>query len=120
MNKTMKSKNVNNGKRSQINYEYLKIIFFTKYNRHVLNDTISSRAKQLISEVLLDLNCRIYKVHIKPNFVFLILGKPAKLETSKLMGRVKSISSVKLRREFPELVERTKKALWAVKYRVLV
>ena len=115
----MKLKNVKNGKKSQSNYEYIKIIFFTKYNRHVLNDKISSRAKQLISEVLLNLNCRIYKVHIKPNYVFLIIGKPPKLETSRLMGRVKSISSVKLRREFPELVERTKKALWAVKYRLL-
>ena len=116
----MKSKNVKNGKKSQSNYEYLKIIFFTKYNRYVLNEPISSRAKQLISEVLLNLNCRIYKVHIKPNYVFLIIGKPVKLETSSLMGRVKSISSVQLRREFPELVKRTPKALWAVKYRVLV
>ena len=116
---TMKSKNVKNGKKSQNNYEYIKIIFFTKYNRHILNEKIGSRAKQLISEVLLNLNCRIYKIHIKPNYVFLIIGKPAKLEISRLMARVKSISSVKLRREFNELVERTPKALWAVKYRVL-
>jgi putative transposase len=115
----MKSKNFQNGKNSQNNYECTKIIFFTKYNRHVLNDNISSRTKQLISEVLLNLNCRIYKIHIKPNFVFLIVGKPSNLATSRLMGRVKSISSVKLRREFPELVERTPKALWAVNYRVL-
>ena len=117
----MKLKNVKNGKKSysNSNYEFTKIIFFTKYNRHVLNDPISSRAKQLISEVLLDLNCRIYKVHIKPNFVFLVISKPVNLETYKLMGKVKSISSLNLRREFPELVERTPKALWAVKYRIL-
>ena len=115
----MKSKNVKNGKKSQRNYEYMKVIFFTKYNRHVLNETISSRAKQLISEVLLNLNCRIIKVHIKPNYVFLITCKPAKLEISRLMARVKSISSVKLRREFSELVEHTPKALWAGKYRIL-
>jgi REP element-mobilizing transposase RayT len=115
----MKSKNVKNGKKLQSNYEFIKIIFFTKYNRHVLNDKISSRATQLISEVLLSQNCRIYKIHIKPNYVLLIIGKPVKLETPKLMGRVKSISSVQLRREFSQLVERTPKALWAVKYKVL-
>ena len=119
LNKTMKSKNFKNGKKSQSNFEYIKIIFFTKYNRHVLKDKISSRTKQFISEVLLNLNCRIYKIHIKPNYVLLIIGKPVKLETPRLMGRVKSISSVQLRREFPELVEQCKKALWAGKYRIL-
>jgi len=115
----MKSKNVKNGKKSQSNFEYIKIIFFTKYNRHVLNDKISSKVKQLISETLLNLNCRICKIFIKPNYVFLIIGNPAKLETSRLMGRVKSISSVKLRRKFPELVEKCPKALWARKFKVL-
>jgi len=114
----MNSKKVKNGKHSQNSYKFTKIIFFTKYNRHVLNDKIGSRARQLISEILLNLNCRIYKIHIKPNFVFLIIGKPVTLETSRLMGKLKSISSLNLRREFPELVERTPKALWAVNYRV--
>jgi REP element-mobilizing transposase RayT len=119
----MKSKKYKNRKHSQginkCNYEFIKIIFFTKYNRHLLNEPISSRARQLISEILQNLNCRIYNIHIKPNYVFLIIGKPVELETSRLMGRVKSISSLHLRRECPELVERTPKALWAVKYRVL-
>jgi hypothetical protein len=43
--------------------------------------------------------------------VFLVIGKPVNLVISRLMGRIKSISSVKLHREFPELVERTPKAL---------
>jgi REP element-mobilizing transposase RayT len=60
-----------------------------------------------------------WNIRIKPNFVFLIIGKPVNLETSRLMGRVKSNSSLNLRREFPELVERTTKALWAVKYRII-
>ena len=115
----MNSKNVKNGNQTQNKFEYNKIIFFTKYNRHVLNDKIDSRAKQIISEVLLNLNCRIIKVYIKPNYVFLIISKPAKLLVSKLMGRVKSISSLQLRQEFPKLVEQSPKALWAPKYKIL-
>jgi putative transposase len=109
----MKENTIQNG------YEYLKIIFFTKYNRYFLVDEISKKARQLVTDILLDLNCRIYKISVKPNYVFLIIGKPVNLDTSELMRQVKGKTSHQLRKEFPVLVEQCRKALWAVRYRVL-
>ena len=111
----MKSKTLKNRNKKPQNLLYDHIIFHTKYNRPMLKGKIRSRAKEIIREVLDDLGCKAIEVNVQPNHVHLLFGFPPTLSPSKIVNKVKGISSLVLRREFPILVKTTPKALWVPK-----
>ena len=111
----MKSKTVSNRNKKPGNLLFDHIIFHTKYNRPMLKGKIQSRAKQIIRDVLNDLGCETIEINIQPNHVHLLFGFPPILPPSKIVNKVKGISSRQLRREFPILVKQCPKALWQVK-----
>ena len=112
----MKSKTVSNRKKS-INMLFDHIVFHTKYNRPMLKGKIRSRAEQIICQVLDDNGCDVIEINIQPNHVHLLFAYPPTLPPSKIVNKVKGISSRKLREEFPILVKTTPKALWMPKVR---
>ena len=83
----------------------------------MLNGKIRSRAKQIICNVLDDLGCEVIEIDVLPNHVHLLFGFPPTLPPSKIVNKIKGISSLVLRREFPILVKKTPKALWMPKVR---
>ena len=111
----MKSKTVKNRNKKRQNLLYDHIVFHTKYNRPMLNKKIQSRAKEIICEVLADLGCETIEINVQPNHVHLLFGFPPTLPPSKIVNKIKGISSLVLRREFPILVKKCPKALWQVK-----
>ncbi len=111
----MKSKTVSNRNKKQGKLLFDHIVFHTKYNRPMLKGKIRSRAKQIIQDVLLDLNCEVIEINIQPNHVHLLFGFPPTLSPSKIVNKIKGISSRQLRREFPILVKKCPKALWMPK-----
>lgn len=111
----MKSKTVKNWNKKPRKLLYDHITFHTKYNRPILKGKIRSKAKQIICEVLDDLGCEVIEINVQPNHVHLLFGFPPTLPPSKIVNKVKGISSLVLRREFPILVKTTPKALWMPK-----
>ena len=111
----MKSKTFKNRNKKPRKMLYDHIIFHTKYNRPMLKGKIRSRAKQIICEVLDDLNCEVIEINVQLNHVHLLFGFPPTLPPSNIVNKVKGISSLVLRREFPILVKTTPKALWMPK-----
>ena len=95
-----------------------RIVFHTKYNRSMLKGEIQKRAREIIQNVLEDLECEVVKIIVQPNYVFLQFNYSPKLARSIIANKVKGISSCLLRREFPELKKQNSKALWAPKYGV--
>jgi putative transposase len=95
-----------------------RLIFHTKYNRPMLKDNIRPKAKEIILNVLEDLDCEVIKIIVQPNYVFIQFNYSPTLAMSKIANKVKGISSCLLRREFPELKKQNPKALWAPKYGV--
>ena len=91
-------------------------MFFTKYNRYILNGPIQDRAKEIIHQTLEDLGCGVVQIRVHPNRVHLKFVYPPRLSISEIMNKVKGKSSRILRREYPELVKLCPKALWAPKF----
>ena len=111
----MKAKTVSNRNKKPVNLLFDHIVFHTKYNRPMLKGKIRSRAKEIIRNILNDLNCVTIEINIQPNHVHLLFGFPPTLSPSQVVNKVKGISSRQLRREFPILVKQCPKALWQVK-----
>ncbi|MFX1588297.1 MAG: IS200/IS605 family transposase [Promethearchaeota archaeon] len=107
----MKSKTVKNRNKKPGKLLYDHVIFHTKYNRPMLIGKIRPRAKQIICDVLNDLGCEAIEINVQPNHVHLLFGFPPTLPPSKIVNKVKGISSLVLRREFPILVKKCPKAL---------
>jgi putative transposase len=112
----MKSKRVSNRKKMSGKVTGIYIIFFTKYNRPLLKGPIQKRTIEIVNDVLEDLGCQLNKIWIYPNRVHLQFEYPPRLAISEIMNRIKGKSSRILRREFPELTKKCKKALWAPRF----
>jgi putative transposase len=114
----MKSETYSNRKEKPGRMLSGRLVFHTKYNRPMLKAKIQKRAKEIIKNVLEDLDCKVIKIIVQPNYVFLQFNYSPKLAMAKIANKVKGISSCLLRREFPELKKQNPKALWAPKYSV--
>ena len=112
----MKSKKYSNRKNMSGKVSGIYIVFHTKYNRPLLKGPIQKRTKDIIHDVMDDLECGVEQIMVYPNRVHLQFVYPPRLSISKIMNIVKGKSSCLLRKEFPELVRQCPKALWAPKY----
>jgi len=108
----MKSKNFKNWNKAQGRLLFDHIIFHVKYNKKLLTGNIPTRAQDIIKNVLERNQCKLVEINIQPNHVHLLFGFPPSIAPSHVIRKLKATSSVKLRREFPELVEKCPKALW--------
>ena len=78
----------------------------------MLTGDIRTRAKEIICNILDKNHCKTIQINIQPNHVHLLFGFPPSIAPSNVIRKLKATSSVILRREFPELVEQSRKALW--------
>jgi len=108
----MKSKNFKNWNKKPGRLLFDHIVFHTKYNRKMLTGDIRTRAKEIICNILDKNHCKTIQINIQPNHVHLLFGFPPSIAPSNVIRKLKATSSVILRREFPELVEQSRKALW--------
>jgi len=108
----MKSKNFKNRNKKQGRLLFDHIVFHVKYNKKLLTGDIPARAQEIIKNVLERNHCKLVQINIQPNHVHLLFGFPPSRAPSDIIRKLKATSSVKLRREFPELVEKCPKALW--------
>ena len=89
------------------------LVFCTKYRAPVLTPEIAERCEEIIRSVAKDLNIKIRRMAVNLDHVHIFYVYPPKLSTSYIAMKFKGISSLLLRREFPELQKKIRDHLWA-------
>jgi putative transposase len=85
------------------------IVFVTKYRRRVLTRVMLDRLDEVIRETALTLGTDIVEINGEPDHVHLLINYPPKHSISTIAGRLKGVTSRKLRLEFgPEM----RRQLW--------
>ncbi|AOY81316.1 IS200/IS605 family transposase [Moorena producens JHB] len=96
---------------SLVNYH---IVWITKRRKKVLVDNIEKRLREIIWEVLVDLDCKLISLEIQPDHVHLFVNAYPCLSAKDVVNRVKGRSSRYLRQEFPILLRLP--SLWTRSY----
>ncbi len=116
----MKSDNIQKNKRWGLRHDRHSVslltdhmVFCTKYRFPLLHGKIAKRCEQIIKSVAKELDVRIIRMAVNPEHVHIFMKYPPKLSASKIAMKLKGASSYYLRKEFPELVQKVKKHLWA-------
>ncbi len=91
------------------------VVFCPKYRRPVLTNGVDERLKQIVREILADLECGLLELEIMPDHVHLLVGVDPQFGIHKVIKRIKGQSSRLLRQEFPWLKSRLP-SLWTNSY----
>ncbi len=96
---------------SLINYHF---VFCPRYRRRVLVGQVAERLKDLIGEVVEDLNWGIIALEVMPDHGHLFLNALPSHRPATLMAEIKGHTSRRLREEFPQL--RRLRSRWTRSY----
>jgi len=93
------------------------LVLTTKSRRQVFTGEIIERLGNLISELCCKWDCKMIEVNGEQDHIHLLFQYYPQLELPKFVGNIKSVTSRRLRAEFPELAENFKKSvLWNESY----
>jgi len=94
------------------------LVFVTKYRHRVFADSHLQRMEQIMRDVCADFEVELVEFNGEANHVHLLVNFPPKVALSKLVNSLKSVSSRRLRQEFPDLVRHHWRAqrLWSGSY----
>jgi putative transposase len=84
------------------------IVWITKYRKRVLTPEIGKRLRDIIRVICTSLEVEIVKGHIRRDHVHMLVSAPPYLSVSKLVQRMKGLTSRKLLEEN----RRLNKAFW--------
>jgi putative transposase len=84
------------------------IVWITKYRKPVLNKEVGKRVRELVRVICTSLDVEIEKGHVSRDHVHLLVSVPPYLSVSKLVQRMKGLTSRKLLQEDHNL----NKAFW--------
>ena len=89
------------------------LVFCTKYRKTLLTPKIAKRCEEIIRSVAEDLDVTLFRMAVNEDHVHIFMRYPPKLSISYITMKFKSVSSILLRREFPELKKAVRDHLWA-------
>jgi putative transposase len=93
------------------------LVLTTKYRRKVFTGEKIERLGEIIWELCCKWDCKMIEVNGEQDHIHLLFQYYPQLELPKFIGNVKSVTSRRLRAEFPELAEKFKKSvLWNESY----
>jgi putative transposase len=75
------------------------IVWITKYRKPILRKEIGTRTRELIRLICASLNIEIVKGHISRDHIHLLVSVPPYISVSKLVQRIKGVTSRKLLQE---------------------
>ena len=84
------------------------IVWITKYRKRVLTPEVGKRQRDIIRLICTSLEVEIVKGHIRRDHVHLLVSAPPYVSVSKLVQRIKGLTSRKLLQESRKL----NKAFW--------
>ncbi len=94
------------------------LVLTTKYRRKVLTGQMINRLNEVINELWEKWNCKVIEFNGEDRHIHLLFQYYPQMELPKFIGNIKSITSRKLRQEFPEEINKVywKKVLWNESY----
>jgi putative transposase len=109
---------IRSGKHSTYNINY-HVVWIPKYRRPMLRD---AKVREVLEEILRGQaeshNWKVFALEIQPDHIHVFLSVPPNEGIASVVKQLKGNTAIQLRRIFPELKEKTKKALWAKGYYV--
>lgn len=82
------------------------LILTTKYKKKILTEEMRKRLHEIIEDLLWLWECRLIEINGENNYIYILFQYHPTTELSKLIGNIKSISSRRLRKEFPEQINK--------------
>jgi putative transposase len=94
------------------------LVLTTKYRRKVLTGEMIQRLGEVMDDLCQKWNCKIVEFNGEDNHIHLLFQYLPQMELPKFIGNLKSVSSRRLREEFPAQVDKVywKKVLWNESY----
>ena len=94
------------------------LVLTTKYRRKVLTGEMIERLKNVINDLCSKWDCKMIEFNGENNHIHLLFQYYPQLELPKFVGNIKSVTSRRLRQEFPEEINKVywKKVLWNESY----
>ncbi len=90
------------------------LILTTKYRKKILTDCMLIRLHEITESFLEKWECRLIEINGEEDHVHILFQDHPDMELSKFVNNFKSVSSRKLRQEFPEQINKFywKEVLW--------
>ena len=94
------------------------LLLTTKYRRKVLTGAMISRLKDVVIDLCGKWDCKVIEFNGEDNHIHLLFQYYPQMELPKFVGNIKSVTSRRLRQEFPEEINKiySKKVLWNESY----
>ncbi|MGL5806649.1 MAG: IS200/IS605 family transposase [Xenococcaceae cyanobacterium] len=94
------------------------LVLTTKYRRKVLTGEMISRLRDVIIDLCEKWDCKVIEFNGEDNHIHLLFQYYPQMELPKFIGNIKSVTSRRLRQEFPEQINKMygKKVLWNESY----
>ena len=87
------------------------LVLTTKYRRKVFTRAMIERLQAIVRELCCKWDCKMIEVNGEQDYIHLLFQYYPQLELPKFVGNLKSITSRRLRSEFPELSSVYKKSV---------
>ena len=94
------------------------LVLTTKYRRNVLTGEMLSRLGDIMADLCQKWNCKLIEFNGEENHIHLLFQYLPQMELPKFIGNLKSVTSRRIRSEFPDEVSRVywKDVLWNESY----
>jgi putative transposase len=94
------------------------LVLTTKYRKKVLTGDMISRLREVITDLCEKWDCKVIEFNGEDNHIHLLFQYYPQMELPKFIGNIKSVTSRRLRQEFPEQINKVywKKVLWNESY----
>ena len=98
----------------------LHLVLVTKYRRKVLKPEAVARCAQILSETCAGWEAQCLECNGEEDHVHALLDVPPKIRPSDLVNNLKTVTSRRLRKEFPSIRSAYNKAtLWSPSYCII-
>ena len=99
---------------------YYHLVLVVKYRRHVFDDEISNRAKEIFEYIAPNYNITLQEWDHDKDHIHILFKAHPKSELSKFINAYKSASSRLLKKEFPEIRHKLwKECFWSQSFCLL-
>lgn len=94
------------------------LVLTTKYRRNVLTGDMLARLGDIMADLCQKWNCKLIEFNGEENHIHLLFQYLPQMELPKFIGNLKSVTSRRIRSEFPDEVSRVywKDVLWNESY----
>lgn len=96
----------------------MHLVLVTKYRRKVINAEILKRLEQIFHATVMKWECRIVEFNGEADHIHLIIDYNPKVQISKFVNNLKTVSSRLIRKEFATILESvySKPVFWTGAY----